>query len=111
MAKVTAERWSSLRASAAVSQQTADEKDSDARVKAAEVESAQANVDRLKALKGFANTVAPFDGVVTARNVDVGALVKAEANDNPALSRSPTLIRCGFTSRFPNRTRLSSGTA
>jgi RND family efflux transporter MFP subunit len=85
MAKVTAERWNSLRASAAVSQQTADEKDSDARVKAADVDSAQANVDRMKALKAFANIVAPFDGVVTARNVDVGTLVKAEANDNPAL--------------------------
>src|SRR5271165_2413180 len=85
LAKVTAERWNSLRATGAVSQQTVDEKESDARVKAAEVESAQANVDRLKAQKGFANIVAPFDGVVTARNVDVGSLVKAEANDSTAL--------------------------
>ena len=78
LAKVTAERWTSLRATGAVSQQTVDEKESDARVKAAEVESAQANVDRLKAQKGFANIVAPFDGVVTARNVDIGSLVKAD---------------------------------
>ena len=78
LAKVTAERWNSLRASAAVSQQAADEKDSDAHAKAAEVEAAQSNIDRLKALKAFANIVAPFDGVVTARNVDVGTLVKAE---------------------------------
>src|SRR5277367_2458886 len=85
LAKVTAARWNSLRATGAVSQQTVDEKESDASVKAAEVESAQANVDRMKALKAFANIVAPFDGVVTARNVDVGALVKAEASDNPAL--------------------------
>ena len=77
LAKVTAQRWESLRASAAVSQQTADEKESDARAKAAEVEAAQSNVDRLKAQKGFANIVAPFDGVVTARNVDIGSLVKA----------------------------------
>ena len=85
LAKVTAQRWDSLRASAAVSQQTADEKESDARAKAAEVEAAQGNVDRLKAQKAFANIVAPFDGVVTARNVDVGSLVKADLNDTVAL--------------------------
>ncbi len=85
LAKVTADRWNSLRASAAVSQQTADEKESDARAKAAEVEAAQANVDRLKAQKAFANITAPFDGVVTARNVDVGSLVRAHSNDTSAL--------------------------
>ena len=78
LAKVTAERWNSLRTSAAVSQQAADEKDSDAHAKAAEVEAAQSNIDRLKALKAFANIAAPFDGVVTARDVDVGTLVKAD---------------------------------
>ena len=85
LAHVTAQRWNSLRNSAAVSQQAADEKDSDANAKNAEVEAAQANVDRLKALKAFANIVAPFDGVVTARNVDVGSLVKADSNDGAAL--------------------------
>jgi RND family efflux transporter MFP subunit len=85
LAKVTADRWNSLRASAAVSQQAADEKDSDAHAKAAEVEAAQSNVDRMKALKAFANIIAPFDGVVTARNVDVGSLVKADSNDGGAL--------------------------
>jgi len=85
LARVTAQRWNSLRNSAAVSQQAADEKESDANAKNAEVEAAQANVDRLKALKAFANIVAPFDGVVTARNVDVGSLVKAESNDSTAL--------------------------
>ncbi len=85
LAHVTAQRWISLRNSAAVSQQAADEKDSDANAKNAEVEAAQANVDRLKALKAFANIVAPFDGVVTARNVDVGSLVKADSNDGAAL--------------------------
>jgi RND family efflux transporter MFP subunit len=85
LAKTTAERWNSLRASAAVSQQAADEKESDAHAKGAELEAAQANLDRLKALKAFANIVAPFDGVVTARNVDVGSLVRADSNDGPAL--------------------------
>jgi RND family efflux transporter MFP subunit len=78
LAKVTAARWNSLRNTAAVSQQAADEKDADARARAAEVDAAQSNVDRLKAEKGFANIVAPFDGVVTARNVDVGSLVRAD---------------------------------
>ena len=85
LAKVTATRWNSLRASAAVSQQAADEKDSDQHAQAAQVDAAASNVDRLKALKAFANIVAPFDGVVTARNVDVGSLVKAGENDGQPL--------------------------
>ncbi|MFY9968618.1 MAG: efflux RND transporter periplasmic adaptor subunit [Roseiarcus sp.] len=85
LAKVTAARWDSLRASSAVSQQAADEKDSDARARAAEVDAAQSNIDRLKAQKAFANIVAPFDGVVTARNVDVGSLVRADSNNSQAL--------------------------
>src|SRR5208282_6781425 len=85
LAHVTSQRWNSLLNSAAVSQQAADEKQSDASAKDAEVLAAQANVDRLKALKAFANIVAPFNGVVTARNVDVGSLVKAESNDSTAL--------------------------
>ena len=85
LAKVTAARWDSLRASAAVSQQAADEKEADAKARAADVEAAQSNVDRLKAEKGFANIVAPFDGVVTARNVDVGSLVRADGTNAPAL--------------------------
>ena len=86
LAKVTATRWDSLRHTAAVSQQEADEKDSDALAQAAQVDAAQSNVDRLKAQKAFANIVAPFDGVVTARNVDVGSLVRADgAADTPPL--------------------------
>lgn len=85
LAKVTAARWNSLRNTAAVSQQAADEKDADARARAAEVDAAQSNVDRLKAQKAFANIAAPFDGVVTARNVDVGSLVRADGVDTPPL--------------------------
>jgi RND family efflux transporter MFP subunit len=85
LAKVTAARWDSLRHTAAVSQQEADEKDSDARAQAAQVNAAQSNVDRLKAQKAFSNIMAPFDGVVTARNVDVGSLVRADGVDTPPL--------------------------
>jgi RND family efflux transporter MFP subunit len=82
---VTAARWNSLRNTAAVSQQAVDEKDADARARAADVDAAQSNVDRLKAQKAFANIVAPFNGVVTARSVDVGSLVRADGVDSPGL--------------------------
>src|ERR1700683_2330770 len=83
LARVTATRWDSLRHTAAVSPQEADEKDSDALAQAAQVDAAQSNVDRLKAQKAFANIVAPFDGVVTARNVDAGSLVRADGAADP----------------------------
>jgi len=86
LAKVTADRWSELRASAAVSQQAADEKESDLSAKTAELSAAQANFDRMKALKAFANIVAPFDGVVTGRNVDVGSLVRDGSSPTPLFS-------------------------
>jgi RND family efflux transporter MFP subunit len=85
LAAVTAERWKSLRESGAVSQQAADEKVADGAAKDAEVAAASANLDRLKALKAFANIVAPFDGVVTQRNIDIGSLVSDSANANSGL--------------------------
>ena len=75
LAQVTAERWTALRSSSAVSKQSADEKTSDQKVKEADVGAASANLDRLKAQKLFAQIVAPFDGVVTARNIDIGSYV------------------------------------
>jgi RND family efflux transporter MFP subunit len=83
LAMTTAERWAALKKSAAVSKQSSDEKDSDARVKQADVGAAAANLDRLKAQKAFARIVAPFDGVVTARNVDIGAYVAPERGGEP----------------------------
>lgn len=75
LAQVTANRWEALEKSNAVSQQVTDEKEGDYQARLAEVAAAKANVARLTALEGFKQLVAPFDGVVTARNVDVGALV------------------------------------
>jgi RND family efflux transporter MFP subunit len=75
LAKITAKRWSALRSSTAVSQQSADEKSGDLAAKVAAADAAHANVQRLKALQGFLQIVAPFSGVVTTRNVDIGALV------------------------------------
>jgi RND family efflux transporter MFP subunit len=85
LAAVTADRWKSLRETGAVSQQAADEKVADEEAKSAEVAAASANLDRLKALKAFANIVAPFDGVVTQRNIDIGSLVSDSANANSGL--------------------------
>lgn len=82
LAVVTAKRWQSLRTSQAVSQQAADEKTSDAQARKAQVTASQANLDRVKAMEGFKDIVAPFDGIVTARRIDVGALVSA-TNTNP----------------------------
>ena len=74
-ADLTAKRWHALLASNSVSQQSADEKAGDANARHAEVSAQRAHVDRLRALESFKRITAPFDGVVTARNTDVGALI------------------------------------
>jgi RND family efflux transporter MFP subunit len=76
-AVVTAKRWKALRGSDAVSQQTADEKAAEAASKQADFSAAEANVARINAMEGFKRIIAPFDGVVTARSVDIGSLVNA----------------------------------
>lgn len=78
----TAGRWANLLKIGAVSQQDAEEKASDLEVKNALVNSAQANLDRLLTMKTFARIVAPFDGVVTERTVDIGTLVNAGAGSS-----------------------------
>ena len=75
LAQSTAKRWKSLFKHHAVSAQDLDEKLGDADAKQAATASAAANVARLTQLQGFKLLAAPFDGVVTARQTDVGALV------------------------------------
>jgi RND family efflux transporter MFP subunit len=77
LAGSTARRWQSLVAQNAVSKQEADEKQGDFISKQSTVQALQASVERQQALKRYTRLVAPFDGVVTARNTDVGALVNA----------------------------------
>jgi RND family efflux transporter MFP subunit len=74
---VTSARYQELLARKVAAQQIADEKAADAASKKAIVDSAQANVNRLEAMEGFKTIVAPFDGIVTARKTDVGALINA----------------------------------
>jgi len=80
LADLTAKRWHALLASNSVSQQSADEKEGDALAERAEVNAQRAHVDRLRALENFKRLASPFDGIVTARNTDIGALINAGAN-------------------------------
>jgi RND family efflux transporter MFP subunit len=84
LAGITARRWAGLLKEDAVSKQEADEKAGAFAVANAQVDAAKANLDRLLSLKGFSRLVAPFDGVVTARRTDIGALVNAGSTASAA---------------------------
>jgi RND family efflux transporter MFP subunit len=75
LAQTTAARYQELRKSGLVAAQDVDNAQGDADAKKAQLESSQQNLQRLEQLEGFNRIVAPFDGVVTARRIDVGALV------------------------------------
>jgi RND family efflux transporter MFP subunit len=77
LAALTARRWNALVPSQSVSQQSADEKTGDEEAKKTIVNAARAKVSQLAAMEAFKTIVAPFDGIVTARNTDIGALVNA----------------------------------
>jgi RND family efflux transporter MFP subunit len=77
LARTTAERWESLRKKDAVSQQELEERRSADVQARANLAAADANVERLRQLEGFKRVVAPFAGVITRRNVDVGDLIDA----------------------------------
>ncbi|MDQ7978634.1 efflux RND transporter periplasmic adaptor subunit, partial [Paraburkholderia sp. SARCC-3016] len=77
LAETTAKRWRAMLGTDAVAQQDVDTRNGDYAAKKALVDAAQANLDRLVATKSFARIVAPFDGVVTARDTDIGALINA----------------------------------
>jgi RND family efflux transporter MFP subunit len=74
-ARLQAERYTGLVASNAVSRQDTDTYVNQAASTAAQVKSAQANVERLRQLQSFEKVYAPFDGVITARNIDTGQLI------------------------------------
>jgi RND family efflux transporter MFP subunit len=75
IAKITANRWQNLRKSDSVSQQDSDERTAAWHAREADVNAAHANVNRLMELTHFKQLRAPFAGIVTVRNVDVGTLV------------------------------------
>jgi membrane fusion protein, multidrug efflux system len=85
LSEATLNRRKSLIASNFVSMQEIDERSADLSNKRAAVKSGQANVERLEALAGYKKITAPFDGVVTARDTDVGALINAGGGSGPAM--------------------------
>src|ERR1700733_13462134 len=87
IAAVTAQRWESLRKTDSVSRQDADEKASLADASKAQLQAARANLQRLRDLASFQRIVAPFDGVITARETDVGRLIAAGGGTGPELFR------------------------
>ena len=78
LAKVTADRWVYLEKSSVVSKQERDQAVSDLNAKRATADSDRDNVARLQKLQAFEQVYAPFDGVITARNTDVGDLIQGD---------------------------------
>ncbi|MGP9811743.1 efflux RND transporter periplasmic adaptor subunit [Rhodopseudomonas sp. NSM] len=85
LSEATLNRRKTLLASNFVSAQEIDERTADLANKKAAVNSGEANVERLEALAGYKKITAPFDGVVTERNTDVGALISAGSSAGPAM--------------------------
>jgi membrane fusion protein, multidrug efflux system len=83
LAESSAQRWQNLEKMDAVSQQETDERSSSYRQAQANLAAAAANLKRLEQLESFKHIEAPFSGVVTRRNTDVGALVNA-GNGGPS---------------------------
>ncbi|MET0339023.1 MAG: efflux RND transporter periplasmic adaptor subunit [Caulobacter sp.] len=101
LAATTAERWNAMVAKDAVSRQAADEKLGDLAARTAAADAARANVARLEAMMGFTRLVAPFDGVVTTRNAQIGALVAAGAAGSPPLFTVSDVSRIRAFVRVP----------
>jgi RND family efflux transporter MFP subunit len=80
LAKITADRWQILSQTNSVSKQETDQAVGNYHAMQATVDSKAANVRRLEELQSFEKISAPFDGVLTARNTDVGALINAGAS-------------------------------
>ena len=83
LAQITAARWQNLLKTNSVSKQETDQAVSDLSARQASVDSMTANVHRLEQLQSFEKVYAPFAGVITARNTDIGALINAGAGGVP----------------------------
>jgi len=85
LSAATLQRGQSLIPSGAISKQDLDQRTADASNKQGIVKSAQADLERMRVLEKYKKIVAPFDGLVTARTTDVGALINAGGSGGPAL--------------------------
>jgi RND family efflux transporter MFP subunit len=101
LAELTAKRWKASIVANAVSQQTIDEKVGDATARQAQADAAAANVQRLNVLESFKRVVAPFDGIVTARKTDIGALINASGESGPELFSVADLHKIRVYVRVP----------
>lgn len=91
LAESTAQRWQALLLTQSISKQEVDEKVGDYTSKQAMLKAAEANVNRILALKSYTRIVAPFSGSITARNTDTGSLINAgSASDLPLFEVSDT---------------------
>ena len=86
LAQTTSTRWQALLAKHAVSKQETDQVVSDYAAKQALFAAAEANVRRLQQLQSYEQVVAPFDGVITARNTDIGDLIAAGSGSAGAMA-------------------------
>jgi RND family efflux transporter MFP subunit len=93
IAKITAARWQDLVITGSVSQQETDQAVSNLSAVKAAAESSAANMRRLEQLQSFEKIYAPFDGIITARNTDIGALIDAGASAQPKELFHITAIR------------------
>jgi RND family efflux transporter MFP subunit len=84
LAKITADRYTDLLKSDSVAQQDVDNAKGNLEARQATVESSRFNVQRLEQLEAFTKIYAPFDGVITARNTDIGALIDSGASGGTA---------------------------
>jgi RND family efflux transporter MFP subunit len=85
LAQISAERWQSLAGTDAVAKQDVDTRNFNLNANLAQVKAARANLDRLVAEEGFKRLTAPFDGIVTARDTDIGALINVGATGGAQL--------------------------
>jgi RND family efflux transporter MFP subunit len=85
LAKITAQRWQSLAGTDAVAKQDVDTRNFTLNANMAQVKAAQASVDHLVAEEDFKRLTAPFDGIVTARNTDIGQLINVGASGGAQL--------------------------
>jgi RND family efflux transporter MFP subunit len=101
LSNITNVRWQGLLKTQAVSKQDADNRAGDAAAKAATAESAHQNVKRLQDLESFKRVLAPFDGVITARNTDIGYLINAGQSAGTELFRIADIHKLRIYAQVP----------
>src|SRR6202165_210457 len=101
IASLTANRNNILLQKQIVAQQLADQTDADAQAKEADVDPTVANVRQLEAMQSFKTLAAPFDGVVTARNVEIGMLINSGGGSGQALFEVSDLHRVRIFVQVP----------